>query len=512
MKQLKLQTPSKKHMSVAGVLTLCIAFWAFTGIEKNAANQPDTYDSCACFSPNNQLSKLTIYFNNKVPGDTKRPFTNQSQADCYAWSEFISVNWPTQGNYFGDPNDFSPVAWETYMPRNVLFQPNGNPPPAWGTLVSDEFAAKFKTNKLMFNKTNTKVLSFLGTGVDTSIDFVFGDPNQAAPFGHPSWLGAQNATNIWYEILLNKDYYDFVVKNKYYNAKVQHDSAKAGIPLNFPQGVYNGQVGAIEIKAAWMELTDTLSAHWARYKKSKAYVLDPATHQMRKATVALVGMHILHKTTTQPTWVWATFEQIDNMPDKSRPAPPFGYNFYNSNCKAQQLKVPQEALGYDSLTSPVTIGCTANVPPPYYLKAGMKPVPLQLERTNPINQTNAQPINNNMRDTIKKYYPQSVWQYYELVDVIWSQQVQPNPTSPITVPRKLNPGYMNPLSIVANTTMESYVQNTSTCTTCHVYGTIADYPPDSVNNTIFGDFSFAIGAAKYPKPLPIKLKTSKGKH
>lgn len=511
MNQLKL-TLYRKHIGLAGMLTICIGFWAFTGIEKITGKQPDSYDSCACFSPNNQLSKLTVYFNNKVPGDTKRPFTNQSQADCFAWSEFISVNWPTKGNYFGDPNDFSPVAWETYMPRNVLFQPNGNPPPAWGTLVSDEFAAKFKTERLIYNRSTTKVLTFLGTGVDSTIDFVFGDPNQAAPFGHPSWLGAQGGTNLWYEILLNKDYYDFVVKTGYYNAKVQHDSAKAGIPLNFPQGVYNGQVGAIEIKAAWMELTDTISAHWARYKKSRAYVLDPGTRKMRKAVVALVGMHILHKTITQPTWVWATFEQIDNVPDKTRPASPYGYNFYNSNCKAQQLNVPASALGYDSLTSPVTVGCTANVPPPYYLKDGTKPVPLQLERTNIINTTNAQPINMNMRDTIKKYYPRSVWQYYELVDVIWSQQVQPNPTKPINVPRVLNPGYMNPLTIVANTTMESYVQSTNTCTSCHVYGTIADYPPDSVNNTIFGDFSFAIGAAKYPKPLQTKAKAAKGKH
>lgn len=61
-------------------------------------------------------------------------------------------------------------------------------------------------------------------------------------------------------------------------------------------------------------------------------------------------------------------------------------------------------------------------------------------------------------------------------------------------------------NIVANTTMESYVQNTNTCYSCHVYSHIAPYPLDSVNNNVFGDFSFAIKFASYNKQDVAEIK------
>jgi hypothetical protein len=105
-------------------------------------------------------------------------------------------------------------------------------------------------------------------------------PNQAEPFNKPSWLGAQNNTNLWYEIMLNKDYYDYIVKKGFYNAQVQHDTIKLNQPINFPQGEYQGVVGAIELKAAWLEVPDPQSAKWKRYKLSNATVLDPITKNL----------------------------------------------------------------------------------------------------------------------------------------------------------------------------------------------------------------------------------------
>jgi len=65
-------------------------------------------------------------------------------------------------------------------------------------------------------------------------------------------------------------------------------------------------------------------------------------------------------------------------------------------------------------------------------------------------------------------------------------------------------------TIVANSTMETYVQNTNTCYSCHVYSTIAPYDRDTVNNNVFGDFSFAISFAKYPPNLKQrKMKAKK---
>ena len=444
-------------------------------------------NSCDCYS-SSSFYNVPIKFNDSVPGDLVS-FINQSQADCFAWQEFISLNWPLNpSKSFGEPGDLSFVQWESYIPKDVLFQENGVPPPPWGTLVSDTYAEKFNTQKLLFNQNETKLLTFQSkvTEQDTLIDLDFG---QAAPVGKPNWLGAQNSTNVWYEIMLNKDYYDFVVEKGYYNAATQHDSIKAGVPIYFPKGKYNGPTGAIELKASWMEVKDTTKSKWDRYKLSKATVLDPFTDSLRTTTVALVGLHIIHKTENQPTWVWATFEQVDNVPGGTT-TPPDGYNFNDPNCQPRQVQLQPS-------DSTVTVTCTPNTSPPYYLK-NAKAVPIQIARVNPIDPVDAIPINKMMHTNIKKFYPNSVWQYYELVDVIWSQSLQPDSSKPIYTPRPLNKSSMaSGANIVANTTSESYVQDQLTCFNCHVFSHIAPYPPDSVNDTIFGDFSFAIKFAKY---------------
>ena len=398
--------------------------------QKETMNQAAAANTCTCYA-GALVNKYIVTYTNQVPGDLIS--INQSKADCFAWQEFIALNWPVNtSSSFGTPGDMGQVQWETYMPRNILFPANGASPPAWGTLVSDEYAKKFKTQKLLFSKQKTKLLTFTSKVTENISDSSV-SPNQAAPGGKPNWLGAQNGTNLWYEVLLNQDYYNFIVSKGYYNAKTQHDSAKAGSMIDFPAGVYNGAVGAIELKAAWMEVTNPSSLKWNRYKLSVATVMDSMTGSLRTTTVALVGLHILHKTQTQPTWVWATFEQIDNVPASNAAPPSYGYNFYNAVATTQTVMVKNTS---DTGTSVVTVTNTPNVSPPYYLSQA-KPVPIQCTRVNTIDPINAAPINTLMQANINKLYPNSVWQYYQLVDVIWSNTTQPARIQPDTVPRTL---------------------------------------------------------------------------
>lgn len=480
---------SKKSI-VFGLIALPVIIYNCGSMQNKSEDAVQaTANICGCYS-SSPLDSLPIYFNNNVPGDLAA-FNVQSNADCFAWQEFISLNWPSNPNSnFGTPNDMNPVQWETYMPRDVLFQPYGAAPPAWGTLVSDKFVQKFKSQKLLFTNQKTKLLTFSSkfSKSDTLNDM---DSGQAAPFNGPNWLGAQNGTNLWYEVMLNKDYYDFVLAKGYYNAVTQHDSVKANIPINFPEGVYNGATGAIELKAAWMEVDNPQNEKWTRYKLSVATVLDPITNKLRNTTVALVGLHILHKTSNQPTWVWATFEQIDNVPNLSGSQPPSGYNLYNANCTSQKVTYN---TGKGDTT--IVVSCVPNTSPGYYLN-NAKPVPIQITRVNAIDTQDASLINTKMQNNIKQFYPNSVWQYYQLIDVIWSQNPKPNPTKPVQAPN-VPTNMLSGSSIVANTTLESYVQNTSTCYSCHQGSNIAPLPTDTVNNNVFGDFSFAIGFATYP--------------
>ena len=446
--------------------------------------------TCQC---NNTFINVT--YGPIVPGDAVT-FGAQNNADCFAWAEFVSLNWPTKaGAGFGDPGDLSAVQWETYIQKEALFPPNGAHPGPWSSKSIN--AAEYSKDLIAHHLNgNTKLLKF-GSKFD-EIDlanFDSSNSGQAAPFNAPSWLGAQNGTNVWYEVRLNKDIYDYVVANKYYNANNQAADAQKGVPINFPKGVLNGITGAIELKAAWMEVKDTTDPKWRRYKLSRSVVQDLNTGKLRPVIVALVGLHILHKTTKQPSWVWATFEQVDNVPNMTDTTyARRGYNFFNPNCKNVTFPVAPQYLATGA-TSPVTINCDSiNVPPAYYLKlGGPGPKPNNVKRLTPID-ANAAKTNDFMQKQIKSLYPNSVWQYYELVNVVWSSNPRGVTDTTSNLPFKLNG--MLPNVPVANSTMESYIQQ-NTCTYCHTFSSIAETKNTNVPS-YFGDFSFAIGTATYP--------------
>ena len=428
-------------------------------------------DNAAQNSGDCPCQDITVKFGAAVPGDAA-VFGNQDNADCFAWAEFVALNWPSSGG-FGDPGNTQPVQWETYMPSDVLYNQDGSKPPLWGsTLVPRAFASRAS---LLGLSQQTKILHFSSKFEDTRPGSIRFSTGQAFPEDGPNWLGARDSTNVWYEILVNKDIYDYVVKNQFYDARAQVASVKNGVPINFPVGEFDknnqGTVGAIELKAAWMEVKDPSKAKWKRYKLSNAVVQDANTGRLRSVTVALVGLHILHKTDQQRTWVWATFEQIDNVPGS--PGTNRDYSFHNSACT----------------------GCTPNVPPTYYLRpGGPGPTPIQVTRVKAID-LKAKQHNSDMQKAIAARYPTSVWQYYELVNVLWSNTAQTIPSDPVYAPFPLNLSYMQPSPKnypVANTTLETYAQHT-TCTSCHTYATVAPLPGDTVK--VFSDFSFVIGTA-----------------
>src|SRR5207302_4222192 len=61
-------------------------------------------------------------------------------------------------------------------------------------------------------------------------------------------------------------------------------------------------------------------------------------------TLGLVGIHIVHKTTSRPQWIWTSFEHKDNVPeqkevdahdaDQANNKLHSSYNFYDPSCSA----------------------------------------------------------------------------------------------------------------------------------------------------------------------------------
>src|ERR1041384_7785553 len=144
--------------------------------------------------------------------------------------------------------------------------------------------------------------------------------------------------------------------------------------------------------------------------------------------------HLILKTPSSPQWVWATFEHKDNVPMIDHPESGKKYNFFNPSAPADYK-------------------------PNYNAPPGRKSdprVPVQVVRVNPLpSRTIA--INDAVHALISSKYPDSVWKNYNLINVQWPA----DPVAGRVTKGALPSGRPAPV-VVANSTMETYMQNQNT--------------------------------------------------
>ena len=484
-----------------------------------AMAQPPDAGVKAASSPNT-CGSLTLSFGATVPADFT--LSNQTDADCFAWQEFIALNWPASGSTFGAPGDLSAVQWQGYMDDHQLFQPDAGTPPPWGT--PPQISAACQAEAHLTDAQARAVHPLVDATAFSSQTLDASGTAEAYPFNAPAWLGDVNGNNVWYEVRIDQDEYNFVVQNQFYDAEKQlafytNQKPAPTIPLQLPAGCNatdagacpRTTVGAIELKAAWMEVPDPTSARWNSYKLSSAVIVDPSTQKCKAVTVALVAFHILHKTQSQPTWVWATFEQKMNAPNAGADAGAEAWNF-NGSCAARKVTVPA-ACQYDA--GVVTTSCTPDTPPLYYLGDGCPaPTTTPVTRVTPLDAT-ATSVNGTVQAAIQGASNGSVWQNYMLVNVVWSNnppQIPPACSTPgsqgcqALTGSQITPGLNPSGAAVANSVLETYIQNKSpsnplaksNCVLCHDGATV----PGNNPNNYLSDFSFALGEATSPASSP----------
>ena len=414
--------------------------------------------------------------------------TTQQDANCFAWQEFIALNWladtttcqanqQTPASQFGQANNTSPVAWETYKEASEVFQSGAEPPTNWCS------QQPFPLNLTRAKVTNLKQTSPHGFKVLSSISKDAGNPivklSNFQQAGDNSWVTAQSNYVALYEVRLNLDEFNYINLNTLYNATVQQTFVQ-NPGINLPDGTTQfsqyGKTGAIELKAAWIELDD--SSLWPYFKTSQAYVVYPwAPTTPKLVTVGLVGLHIIHKTAKGQQFIWATFEHVNNAPSttdiSSKTLKPW-YTFYNANCNpsADHYKCQPNAQVSQNYFP-------KNPPDPYQ-------APIQVVRTTPISTistNNIAGLNQYVWGQISKANPTSVFLNYQLVNVLWS-----NNNTPISagsqVPLTQGDPQPNPgVQPVANTTMETYLQS-NTCLDCHAYAPIAPLTQGKARKTI----------------------------
>jgi len=467
----------------------------------------------------------------QVPGDT--PLNDQASLNCFAWQEFIALNWPAapEGGGmparvgpadFGKSGSFQPVVWETFMDIHEIMTPDGSKPAKWGTPPEVPAACRALGHKGLRPLVRTSKVS-VEFDAPTDVDEAFPHPG-------PDWLADRKGNPVLYEILVDEPEYDFIVDNGFYNARTQYEKVSAGTHVDLPEGRTGGSPGAIEIKAAWLMLPETADPNaWSKYKLSEAYIHNDT--KCRKVTVALVGMHILHKTQSNPQWVWATFEHVDNAPDQQAVGSSGfkdDYTFYQRDCKPRQYPAECQTLSVDDCKAPKkaplpkkasrtgTSSCAPNTAPAYCLdlfNPECPPYPIQVTRLTPIPNAGdnlIQDLNANVRALIRQQAGESsVWQYYQLVGVHWSgAPVDENlpGTSPPQTPLAIAGMRPDPVpqangnaQPVANTMLETYIQTTA-CTACHRGAQLA-WPSNEKSNDkknckpFASDYSFVFMSA-----------------
>lgn len=235
------------------------------------------------------------------------------------WAAFVALNWPVDEAGAPRPalGDAGRPAWTDWIETYQVFKPDGAEPDPWDGAtrslpLADSVQVPIPDDSLpvplpTVDSRDARVLHNLSSIQKLN---VADEVDQAFSFS----VFDQNGNPAYYESLLNRVEYDYIVGNRLYEAGGLADYvAKAG-KLTFPAGRFAGNVaGAIELKLAWRVL-DPAKDDFSRYLTQPAYVATgPGQPAWTPVTVGLVGFHIAQKTETSPQWIWSTFEHVDNV-------------------------------------------------------------------------------------------------------------------------------------------------------------------------------------------------------
>jgi len=378
----------------------------------------------------------------------------QREFDLYAWQMFLALNWPTnsQGQPAPSLEDaaFGAPHWTLWHNSASIFQVDGAPPEACASpkaglqlalarapikAVSAGLKAFSAQATASADPRKTRFLGVISAVGELNVaKFTPGNTGQA--FSGP--MIDQNGEFVYYEIMLDPNEVAYLCGTKLYNINGQVAFSGAGGKVAMPWGTPNQDwSGAFELKFAWKVLTkgkDDVS----RFYTTPAVIMDqgPDGQQLeRHVTVGLVGMHIGHKTETSPQWIWATFEQVDNLSTDQVAHPGLHPNFHDPNCEI--CTVDQQPVAVNGV----------------YPK-----IPTQAWRAVPIPADKAA-VNAQAQAALGK--AGSVWQYYQLIDTQW-------PTNPSAAAAPYTAGLPTAISnkpggdptpvYLTNITMETYFQ------------------------------------------------------
>jgi hypothetical protein len=280
------------------------------------------------------------------PAGGGAPAATMQQAAAFAWQEFIALNWPAgpqQGKEgqrdtasttcnFGDPACAKgPLVWETFRQKVEIFPGTGTPPgypgvvandPSYGYDALPQYNYAQPVPNCDLPPTSQVVLPTPWVNLDETdqitLDSMFAG---AAP---TSVQGNSSPQMIRFLAKANRVEYTYVAQDKTkwwagVPSGIQGDTIKylnkyQASPPDGSTTLVSLPAGVIEAKAGWRELTpkEIASGHYTT-ATARFYENKNGNTCYRQHTFGLVALHLIQKTPTAPYFIYATFEQTDNI-------------------------------------------------------------------------------------------------------------------------------------------------------------------------------------------------------
>ena len=373
----------------------------------------------------------------------------QPPFDVFSWQTFAYLNWPADangrplGDKIGGYPDTARV-WESYTDLAELYGSDQ-------TLLLHLNDAK-KNNLKFFYMTSKSPFK-----LDSINGFQEAD-------GNP--LIDRNLNFAVYDVKVNSVESQFIQKyNLTTKAGIDSFGSKHNNMLDLPASdAGKKNEGSMEIKTSWRILDTSKGDIPSRYYTRNAIIFVAANNSTTgnaftiKATVGLVGMHIIRKTGKFNKWIWSTFEQVDNTPDDLQQAqmnqhPKIPWSFYDPASMGLQPGIPPPFQPGDSGTykfDPVAPYAARYAVSVFGEASNHAVYGSQAQRVYPI-YYRTQQLNRLWQNKLKG----TVWANYKLIGSQWTLG---------------DPGIIktpNVPSMLGNTTLETYMLNTASCIGCH---------------------------------------------
>ncbi|WP_143286656.1 hypothetical protein [Burkholderia ubonensis] len=337
-------------------IVACLAVTAGLSVSAGAANSatPDPSNEGVSGSPITISSKLPA----DIPVSGGAPKATLEQAANFAWEEFIALNWPAvpqtgapntrdqpdQKKFFGDPKHSGPLVWHTYRAKVEIFPGEGAPPGYLATTVTlggpngkrtPPAKVDYGYDHLPTYRYQVPIPPASGQAPGNPTPWINLDENSQI-FLDQIYAGVAASNEApWKNKILfmakanRKEYAYIAAKGWWDETKVpfaatrlyilKHNADPAG---GTPANLVSLPPGAVEVKAAWRRLgpSEDASRFYTTtvryYEKGDDGGQDCVNQCYVDETMALVGLHIIQKTPSAPYFIFATFEQADNITDR----------------------------------------------------------------------------------------------------------------------------------------------------------------------------------------------------